>query len=82
MLTYISVSEVGWVPVGSPTEVALYVMARKLGIFLRSPLQFHASFSPHLCSGVDRDEISAEWQHLIEYPFDSSIKLMSVSKKS
>lgn len=52
---------VEWVPVGSPTEVALYVMARKLGVERSS------------------EEMTSVWEKTAEYPFDSTIKLMSVA---
>jgi len=53
--------EVEWVPVGSPTEVALYVMARKLGV------------------ERSNEEMTSVWEKMAEYPFDSTIKLMSVA---
>lgn len=52
---------VEWVPVGSPTEVALYVMARKLGV------------------ERSKEEMTSVWEKTAEYPFDSTIKLMSVA---
>jgi magnesium-transporting ATPase (P-type) len=74
--------------VGSPTEVALYVMARKLGMSLPPHCDQpgaaslnQLSTSPHSSTGVERskEEMTSVWEKMAEYPFDSTIKLMSVA---
>jgi len=51
-----------WVPIGTPTEAALMVLATKLK--------------------YERVELDKEWDDIAEYPFDSTIKLMSVVKRN
>ncbi|KAI9009424.1 Na P-type ATPase [Gaertneriomyces semiglobifer] len=55
-----------WIAVGDPTEVALTVLGRKLG------------YDQKVMTASVKEGVPPDWEILEEFPFDSSLKRMSV----
>jgi len=72
----------GWQANGDPTEVALQVASYKLGYGKPYLVGSHA----HAHKGWDDDDldgpaVDAHYEQVIEHPFDSSVKRMSIAYK-
>ena len=79
-------SEEGWEANGDPTEIALQVAAHKLG--RGKPFLTHKKDDKHLTRQPSRAShrppvagVSGHYELIIEHPFDSSVKRMSIAYK-